>query len=277
MTRRSRGRVPTIFALLMLAITFVGVLLPPLLPGYDPFSQHLETALTPPFSALAHPLGTDPLGRDLLSRLALAGRTSIFIAFASLAISLCLGTALGLIAGYLGGALDEVIMGIADLQLAIPIFLLLVMVVALVGPSTLTLILALGLTTWVGYARLARLLAASLRNRDYVLSARVQGASTLWILRYHLLPQVLPQLAILASFNLGVLVILESGLSYLGLGVPPPTPSWGSMISAGQTFLQIAPFLCLLPGVAICLLVSGVQILSQTLTGENVSTGRLMS
>jgi peptide/nickel transport system permease protein len=132
------------------------------------------------------------------------------------------------------------------------------------------LILVLGLTTWVGYARVARLAALSLRGRDFVLNARIQGASSLWILSKHLLPMAAPQLVILASFNLGVLVILESGLSYLGLGVPPPTPTWGAMISQGQDFLQIAPFLCLLPGAAICLFVSAVQILSQRLSGEGV-------
>jgi peptide/nickel transport system permease protein len=268
--RRAIRQPATIVAASMLLITIAVVAITPLLPTYDPFTQHLSQSLTPPFTRWATPLGADPLGRDLLSRLALAGRTSIVIACASLALSLGLGAGLGLAAGYFGGIVETLVMGVADLQLAIPIMLLLVMLVARLGPSTPTLILVLGLTTWVGYARVARLAALSLRGRDFVLNARIQGASSLWILSKHLLPMAAPQLVILASFNLGVLVILESGLSYLGLGVPPPTPTWGAMISQGQDFLQIAPFLCLLPGAAICLFVSAVQILSQRLSGEGV-------
>ena len=257
-----------IAAIIMLSVSLAAMLGVPLLPSYDPFTQDLARGLMPPFTAAAHPLGTDVLGRDVLSRLALAGRTSLFIAAGALAISVLVGTALGLIAGYFGGLAETVIMGVADLRLSIPIMVLLVMVVAVVGPGAGTLAVVLGLTYWVGYSRIARQVALSTRERDFVLAARTFGASGFWIMRKHLLPQVVPQLAIVGSFDLGVLIILEAGLSFLGLGVQPPNPSWGGMISSGQDFLQVDPWLCLMPGIAIWLTVSGVQILSQRFTSE---------
>ncbi len=258
----------------MLALSLALTLLTPLLPGFDPNSQQLSNGMVPPFRQWAHPLGTDPLGRDMLSRLALAGRGSALIAVLALSLNMVVGVLLGLVAGYFGGAVESLIMGLADLQLSIPIMMLLVMVVAVAGHSLPTLILLLGLSYWVGYGRVARLLALSLRRQDFVLAARTFGASHAWVLGRHVFPQLLPQLAIMGSFDLGVMVIIECGLSYLGLGVQPPAPSWGGLIAEGQDFLQVDPWLCLLPGAAIWLFVGGVQILSQHLT--NVRHGRVV-
>jgi peptide/nickel transport system permease protein len=213
-------------------------------------------------------LGTDALGRDVLSRLALAGRVTVLIALIALLLNVLLGVALGFIAGYFGRAGDAAIMGVADLQLSIPLLVLLIMLVAVVGSGPVKLAVVLGLTYWVGYARVARVIAMSLKEREFVLAAKTFGASSWWVIRKHLLPQIVPQVAILGSFNLGVIVILLAGLSYLGLGVQPPTPTWGGMILEGQQRLQIEPWLVILPAIAIFLIVGGVQILSQRFTQE---------
>jgi peptide/nickel transport system permease protein len=266
----SRIGASQVAAILMLLVTVGVIVVMPLLPVYDPFTQDLSQGFMAPFASGRHLLGTDVLGRDVLSRLALAGRTSLLVAISALAISIAVGVGIGLVAGFFGGLAETAAMGVADLILAIPIMMLLVMVVAVVGPGAMTLAVVLGLTYWVRYSRIARATALSLRERDFVLAARTFGGSSAWIIRKHLLPQIVPQLAIMGSFDLGVLIILETGLSFLGLGVQPPTPSWGGMISAGQDFLQIDPWLCVLPGIAIWLLVSGVQILSQRFTSEGV-------
>jgi peptide/nickel transport system permease protein len=273
--RRRRGRAGTVAALTMLVATAILILLIPLLPGYDVFGQNLSHTLTSPFSERAHPLGTDALGRDTLSRLAMAGRISMLIAVPALLLNTLVGVSLGLISGYFGRAADSVIMGVADLQLSMPILILLIMVVAVVGSSPTKLAIVLGLAYWVGYARVARVIALSLKQREFVLAAKTFGASGAWIIRKHLLPQVIPQLAILSSFNLGVIIILEAGLSYLGLGVQPPTPSWGGMILEGQDQLQNDPWLVIFPAIAIFLIVGGVQILSQRWTAEGSAPGTL--
>jgi peptide/nickel transport system permease protein len=255
-----------ISALLIATLGFC--VLAPLLPGFDPFGQDLDHGMARPFQSWAHPLGTDILGRDMVDRLALAGRTSSLIAILALSLNVATGVLLGLVAGYFKGPIEAVIMGLADLQISIPVMMLLVMVVAVIGSSAVTLTLVLGLSYWIGYGRVARVIAVSLRDREFVLSAQTQGASAWWTIRKHLLPQVIPQVAIMASFDLGVLVILEAGLSYLGLGVRPPMPSWGGMIAEGQDFMQIDPWLCVFPGAAISILVGGVQLLSQRVSGE---------
>ena len=269
-TMRTYPSVAVATAMLFASLCLVVLL--PLLPGFDPYGQQLSNGMVRPFVQWAHPLGTDPLGRDLLSRLALAGRSSAIIAVVALSLNIAVGVVLGLVAGYYGGTAESLIMGLADLQLSIPIMMLLVMVVAVAGHSLPMLILLLGLAYWVGYGRVARVVALSLRERDFVLASRTFGASGFWILRRHLFPQLVPQLLIMGSFDLGVMVIIESGLSYLGLGVQPPTPSWGGLIAEGQDFLAVDPWLSILPGLAIWLLVGGVQIMSQHLT--NLRNGR---
>lgn len=272
---RRRIQPSTAVAVSMLTVTSLVVIVYPLLPGYDVFGQNLSNSLAPPFVDRAHLLGTDPLGRDVLSRLALAGRVSILIALPALILNMLVGVTLGFIAGYFGRSADSAIMGIADLQLSMPILILLVLVVAVVGVSPVKLAVILGLTYWVGYARVSRVIALSLKERDFVLAAKTFGASSTWIIRRHLLPQVIPQLAIMGSFNLGVIIILEAGLSYLGLGVPPPTPSWGGMILEGQDQLQTDAWLVIFPAIAIFLIVGGVQILSQRFTRESNAPGSL--
>lgn len=266
--RRRHIRPSVVVASAMLLVVFFLVAVFPFLPQYDAFSQDLSNARVAPFEDSSHILGTDTLGRDMASRLSLATRTSLLVVGGALALNVVLGVFLGLTAGYFGGWAETAIMGLADFQLSFPLMILLVTIIAVIGPSTVTLAVILGLAHWMGYGRVARALALSLRGREYVLAALTHGASSTWILRKHLLPQVVAPVAIMASFDLGVLVVLESSLSYLGLGVQPPTPSLGGMIQEGQRFLQTEAWAALLPGTVLFLLVAGVQILSQRFTSE---------
>lgn len=260
-------------AVILLAAMTVLILGIPLMPGYDPYTQDLASSLLPiggeNFKGDVYLLGTDTLGRDMLDRLALAGQVSALIGLSAVAVSMVIGVTLGLIAGYFRGPVESVIMGLADLQLSIPRVLLLIAVTAIVGPSVVNLALMLGLTSWVAYGRVARGMALSLREREFILSARTQGSTATWNIRKHLLPNVLPQMLIVGSYEFGMIIVMEASLSYLGLGVQPPLPSWGMMVSEGQNYLALAPHLAVLPSVALFVLVAGFQFLSQAFTREN--------
>jgi len=264
--------VSTIIALLLLFGILVLVVVVPFLPGYDPYTQDLASSLLPPgelsLDGRMYLLGSDTLGRDVLSRLALAGRISLFIGLSAVLLSLVIGVFLGLVAGFFRGWIENVIMGVADLQLSIPRVLLLIAVAAILGTGVLKLAIVLGVTSWVVYGRVARAMALSLREREFVLSATTQGATAAWNIRKHLLPNVAPQMLIVGSYELGQIIVLEAALSYLGLGVQPPLPSWGLMVSEGQTYLELDPWLSVLPSIALFMLIAGVQILSQSFTAE---------
>ena len=270
---RGKLRLSLAFALLLLLGIAALIAIVPLLPGYDPYSQNLAASLLMPgetsLDGRMYLLGTDTLGRDSLSRLALAGRVSLFIGLFAVSVSLVVGVGLGLLAGFFRGWVESVIMGVADLQLSIPRVLLLIAVAAILGTGVLKLAFLLGITSWVSYGRVARAMALSLREREFVLSATTQGATSAWNIRKHLLPNVLPQMLIVGSYELGQIIVLEAALSYLGLGVQPPLPSWGSMVSEGQTYLELDPWLSVLPSIALFMLVAGVQITSQSFTAEN--------
>jgi peptide/nickel transport system permease protein len=262
----------TWLAIAMLVTVFLLITIVPWLPGYAPYTQDLASSLLPPFDRLDNGqlsiFGTDKLGRDILSRVALAGRVSLFIGLSAVAVSMVVGVILGLVAGYFRGWTETIIMGFADLQLSIPRVLLLIAVTAILGSTVFNLTILLGLTSWVAYGRVARALSLSLREREFVLSAITQGATPAWNIRKHLLPNVLPQMVIVGSFELGQIIVLEAALSYLGLGIQPPLPSWGLMISEGQSYLEIDPWLSVIPGLALFMLVAGVQFLTQSLTTE---------
>ena len=270
----------TTIALVLLTAVVLLVAVVPLLPGYDPYTQDLAGSLLYPFEMLEGKrsiLGTDKLGRDVLSRLALAGQVSIVIGLCAVTISMFFGVMLGLIAGYFRGWSESLIMGLADLQLSIPRVLLLIAVTAIVGSTVFNLTLLLGLTSWVAYGRVARAMSLTLREREFVLSAITQGASPTWNIRKHLLPNVLPQMLIVGTYELGAIITLEASLSYLGLGVQPPLPSWGLMISEGQSYLELNPWLSVLPGTAMFMLIAGVQFLSQAFTSEGAEDRRVSS
>jgi len=270
----------TVIALVLLTGVALLVAVVPLLPGYDAYTQDLGGSLLYPFEVLEGKrsiLGTDKLGRDVLSRIALAGQVSIVIGLSAVTISMFLGVMLGLIAGYFRGWTESLIMGLADLQLSIPRVLLLIAVTAIVGSTVFNLTLLLGLTSWVAYGRVARAMSLTLREREFVLSAITQGASPTWNIRKHLLPNVLPQMLIVGTYELGAIITLEASLSYLGLGVQPPLPSWGLMISEGQSYLELNPWLSVLPGTAMFMLIAGVQFLSQAFTSEGAEDRRVSS
>ncbi len=258
---------------IMLAAVFALAILGPLWPGFDPETQNLFGAKVPPFQDWAHPFGTDPLGRDLFSRLAWAAGVSILIALAAVAISACLGLALGLVAGWRGGWLDGLLMGVGNTQLAIPVVLLLIVLVAALGASTVLLVVLLGLTNWVAYGRLTRSLVLTLREQEFIVAAKTAGASDAWIILRHLLPNAVPKVLILAAFDTGVIVTIESSLSFLGLGVQPPVPSLGLMIAEGQRYLQTDPFLTVFPALAIFCLIGGIQFAGQGLAARPPSRG----
>lgn len=264
-----------IVSLLGLMILFM--IVTPFLPFYDPYGQNLAGGLVPiggtSFDGRLYLLGSDTLGRDILSRLALAGQVSTLIGLGAVSVSLVVGVFLGLVAGYFRGPLEAVIMGLADLQLSIPRVLLLIAVSAIIGPSVTNLALLLGITSWVSYGRVARGMTLSLREREFVLSACTQGATAAWNIRKHLLPNVLPQMLIVASYEFGQIVVMEASLSYLGLGVQPPLPSWGMMVSEGQSYLALAPHLAILPSIALFIMVAGLQFLSQAFTREGDVVG----
>ena len=262
----------SIASILMLMVVLSLVAVGPFLPSYDPYSQNLFArnlgSWTSGPDGTLHIFGTDALGRDLMSRLVLGGRMSLLISVAAVSVSLLIGTVLGVISGYFGGVTDSAIMGFADLQLAVPRILIVIAVVAVIGPSVPNLIVLLGATSWVIYGRVVRAMTLSLRTREFTLASIVMGASSPWIIRKHVLPHTVSQVIVMASFDLGNIIMLEAALSYLGLGVQPPVASWGRMINEAEAQISTNPNLVILPGVMIFLLVVSTNVLSQFFTDE---------
>jgi peptide/nickel transport system permease protein len=271
--RRKRGAASPAFVAgcVMLGLVLLLAAGGALLPGDDPFGQDLSAAMRKPFTDPDHLLGTDSLGRDMLSRLSLATFVTLGIALAVVILNAVIGTGLGMAAGYFGGRLDSAITTLADVNLAMPVVLLLIAVAAVTGPSATVTIATLGLTYWVGYARVSRNLARSLRNRDFVLAPLTQGGGHGWVVRKHILPNVFSQTLIIAATDIATIILIESSLEYLGLGVQPPVPSWGSMIFEGQKYLGTNPWLAILPGIVMFLTVAGAQFTSQRFTAEGTA------
>jgi peptide/nickel transport system permease protein len=224
----------------------------------------LEEELAPP--SAHHVLGQDKFGRDILSRIIYGARVSLLVGVLTVLVSLSLGAALGCTAGYLGGLIDEAFLRVVDIFLAFPGILLALAIMAVLGPSLSNVIIALCLTGWVGYARLARAQVLSLKERDFIVAARASGATDARIIFRHILPNVMAPLSVQATFGMGAAITAEAALSFLGLGVQPPTPSWGSMLNEGRQFLLIAPHLTTFPGLAIMLVVLGFNVLGDGLS-----------
>lgn len=260
--------------LAMLTLVVGYSLLYPLLPSYDPYGQDLGRILLTPGADPAHLFGTDSLGRDTASRLALAGRVTVGVVAVIIVVNALIGMVVGTVAGYFGGRLDNAMMALADVQLALPMILVLTALAATFGPSIKLMVIVLAVTYWVGYARVARTSAMSLRQRDFVLAPALQGARTPRILRVHVLPTVFSQMLILASTDVGAVILLMSSFDYLGLGVQPPVPSWGSMIGESQKYLRQNPAQAIVPGVAIFLAVAGMNLFSQRFTSERAAARR---
>ena len=254
---------PAAFGLLILGGLLVTAMMAPWLAPRDPAAVRLSESLERP--TLSCPLGKDPLGRDVLSRLVYGARVSVVVAFTTVAISLAAGTLLGFLAGYYGGILDDLIMRVVDILLAFPGILLAVALTSVLGPSLRNVVLALCVMGWVGYARIVRAQVLAIRERDFVQAARAIGAEDFRILWRHILPNVLAPLVVEATFGASGAILGEAGLSFLGLGTQPPSPSWGSMLNEGRQFLFVAPHLTLAPGIAIMIVVLGLNFLGDGL------------
>ena len=241
----------------IVALVFVAVCAPWIAP-YDPNEQNLKLGLQGPTTA--HPLGLDKMGRDILSRLIYGARISLYVGFVTTLICLATGTLLGTACGYLGGPADSLLCRLMDILLAFPGILLALALMAALGPSITNVIIALCAVGWVGYARLARGQTLAIKEREYVGAAKSLGSETPHIVFHHVLPNLMAPLLVQASFGVGSAIVGEAGLSFLGLGVQPPTASWGSMLNQGRQFLLIAPHLTAFPGLAIMVVVLGVNI-----------------
>lgn len=237
--------------------------LAPLLAPYPPNAEHLDDILRPPCAAF--PLGTDRLGRDILSRLLYGGRVSLWVGFVAVGISVSIGACLGLVSGYFRGWIDEIIMRFVDVMLCFPSFFLILAVIAFLEPSLGNIMTVIGLTSWMGCARLVRAETLSLRERDYVAAARLSGATTARILFRHILPNAMAPVLVTATLGVAGAILVESSLSFLGLGVQPPAASWGNMLMDGKVAIEIAPWLSVYPGLAILLTVLGYNLLGESL------------
>lgn len=248
----------------------------PLLSPHDPVEQNLARRVVPPFwmegGSTAHLLGTDHLGRDYLSRLLYGTRISLGIGFGVALVGGLIGTTLGLLAGYFGGRVDMIISFVITTRLSLPIVLVALAAVALGGASMQMLVMVLGLLLWDRYAVVVRAATQSLRNQEFVAAARTQGASTLYILGAELLPNLVNKLIVVATLEVAQAILLEAALSFLGLGVRPPTPSWGLMIAEGRDYILFDPWLIALPGVALCILVLAINLMGDGLR-DTVSPG----
>jgi peptide/nickel transport system permease protein len=249
---------------LVIVIIAVGAaLFGPLLTPYDPSSQELARRLEGP--SLSHPLGLDELGRDILARLLAGTRISLLVGLAVVSVSSVVGMLMGSIAGYFGGHVDDAISRVIDVLMAFPGILLAIALVAVLGPSLRNVVLALSVIGWVGYARLVRGQALRAREFDFVQAARALGAGSSRIILRHILPTAMPAVVVQATLGMAGAIIAEAALSFLGLGVQPPTPSWGTMLDAGRSHLFDAPHLTIFPGLAIALLVLGLNFLGDGL------------
>jgi peptide/nickel transport system permease protein len=262
----SLRRVP-IIPLAIIAIVVLTALLANVITPYSPTDISLSKRLKPPFwekgGSLSHPLGTDPMGRDLLTRMIYGARISLVVGCLGLLVGGGVGAALGMIAGYAGGRVDAFLMRVADTTLAFPIILLAILLVVILGGSLITVVLAVALVLWARYARVIRGEVLSVRERDFVAQARIAGCSPGRIILVHIFPNILNTLVVLLSLQVGWVIIVEASLSFLGAGVPPPTPTWGSMIAEGRDYIASAWWLSFFPGLAIL-----VNVLAFNLFGD---------
>lgn len=255
--------------LILIVVTFVAIFGPWLAP-FDPNRQNIMMRLLEPGEAgarnVTYWLGSDQLGRDVLSRLLYGARVSLLVGVAAIAVGGTLGTIAGLISGYFGGWIDDVIMRLGDIQLAFPFILLAIMFLVVLGPGLVNIILVLGIGQWITYARIVRAQTLSLREKEYVEAARAMGDSTFSILFRTILPNIIAPLTVIASFNVAGVILSEAALSFLGLGVPPDVPTWGSMLSESRDHLLSNKWwMAVFPGLAIVLTVLAFNIIGDWL------------
>ena len=263
---RNRG---ALAGLLVILVNVAAAVFAPAVAPHDPLDQDITRRLLPPAwlagGSVEHVLGTDQLGRDILSRIIHGSRISLMIGLLSVAISLPAGVAAGLVSGYAGGRFDDVVMRVADVQLAFPFILLAITIAGVLGPSPRNVILILAVGGWVVYARITRGQVLSLREKEFIEAARGLGMGHARVLLRHILPNVLTPIIVVGTFAVAQMILLETSLSFLGLGVQPPTPSWGGMLNDGRGYITIAWWLTTFPGAAIMLTVLGINFLGDWL------------
>ncbi len=263
--RRPAAAISVAF-LLVLAVAAVAA---PYLAPHNPARQSLRSRLLPPMplagSQQTHALGTDQLGRDVLSRLLYGARVSLLVGMSVVVIAASIGTGLGLAAGYLGGRVDAVLMRIVDIFLAFPFLLLAIVFMATLGPGLKNIILVLALTGWLDYARTVRAQVLALRETEYVTAAEALGVVKSGVMWRHIFPNILASVIVIASLQVGAVIVAEASLTFLGLGVPPAIPTWGTMLATGREYMSSAWWLATLPGVAITLTVLAVNTIGDWL------------
>jgi len=263
---RNRG---ALAGLLVVLVNVAAAVFAPAVAPHDPLDQDITRRLLPPAwlagGSVEHVLGTDQLGRDILSRIIHGSRISLMIGLLSVAISLPAGVAAGLVSGYAGGRFDDVVMRVADVQLAFPFILLAITIAGVLGPSPRNVVLILAIGGWVVYARITRGQVLSLREKEFIEAARGLGMGHARVLLRHILPNVLTPIIVVGTFAVAQMILLETSLSFLGLGVQPPTPSWGGMLNDGRGYITIAWWLTTFPGAAIMLTVLGINFLGDWL------------
>ncbi len=262
MTDLSRYTMTIAGAAIVLTMSALALLAPWIAP-FDPAQLDLDHILMP--SSPEHILGTDALGRDIFSRLLYGARVSLWVGFVAVGISSAIGIVLGLISGFFGGWIDELIMRGVDVMLCFPSFFLILAVIAFLEPSLTNIMVVIGLTSWMGVARLVRAETMSLRERDFVAASKLAGASVPCMLFRHILPNAIAPVLVSATLGVAGAILVESSLSFLGLGVQPPDASWGNMLMEGKNVLEIAPWLSLWPGLSILITVLGYNLLGESL------------
>lgn len=252
-----------VIGLAIVLVTIFTAVFAPLLAPYDPYEQNLSQALKGPNSD--HLLGHDDLGRDILSRIIYGSRISLKVGLITIAVSAFVGIIVGGFAGYMGGWMDEILMRITDILLAFPGILLAIGIMAILGPSFNNVLIALCIVGWKSYARLVRGEILKEKEKEYILAAQALGYSRLRIIFFHLIPNTMNSVLVMATLGIATMIIAEAGLSFLGLGTQPPEPSWGGMLSEGREYILQAPHLTTFPGLAIMILVLGFTFLGDAL------------
>lgn len=253
----------TLAGIIIVSIMGFLAIFAPCVSRYNPSAINLEKALMPP--SQEHPMGTDSLGRDLFARMAYGGRISLSVGFVAVGIAVAIGVVIGSIAGYYPGWIDSAISRFIDIMLCFPTFFLMLSVIAILGPNIFNIMAIIGLTSWMGVARLIRAEILSLREREFIEAARASGASDLRIIIRHLIPNALGPVLVSATLGVAGAILLESGLSFLGLGVQPPVPSWGNILTEAKSTLGIAWWITVFPGFAILITVLGYNLLGEGL------------
>ena len=267
--KRLARRRTAVFGLGVVVVVLLAALLAPWIVPFDPLEQDINQRLKEPgwetAAGRVHPLGTDHLGRDILARVIFGSRIALVVGLSAVLISGVLGMAIGLVAGYFGGKVDDFFMRLADVQLAFPFILLAIAVIGVLGPSLRNIIIVIGVSSWVVYARVVRGEVLSIREREFVQAAIALGSRDGRILLRHVLPNAFTPWLVVATLDMARVIVIESALSFLGLGVQPPTPTWGGMLADGRVYLSTAWWLATFPGLAILVTVLGINLLGDGL------------